>query len=87
LEISIQKNKKYEEQITSIQFKSRDQTSQVQAQQMKIEALENDNRALSSRLKKEREALQIELEDKQSVLLRYTGEIKEIAHQKTSLKQ
>ena len=42
---------------------------------------------MSSRLKKEREALQIELEDKQSVLLRYTGEIKEIANQKTSLKQ
>lgn len=54
---------------------------------MKIEALENDNKALSSRLKREREALQIELEDKQSVLLRYTGEVKEISHQKSSLKQ
>ncbi len=54
---------------------------------MQIEALENDNRQLNQRLKRERESLQLELDDKKALIMRYSSEIKEVSHQKLSLKQ
>lgn len=52
-----------------------------------IEALESENKYLNQRLKRERESLQLELDDKKSLVMRYSSENKEISQQKQSLKQ
>lgn len=86
LEVSITKNKRYEEQLMSLQTKNRDYTGQQALYTIQIDTLENDNKNLNQRLKREREALQIELEDKKAIILRYSAEVKEVTAQKASLK-
>ena len=65
LEASIQKNKKLEEVTKLLTAKGRDLANCNKAQALRIETIESDGKALSMRYKQEREALDMELYEKQ----------------------
>ena len=56
------------------------------SQQLQIDSLEQENKNLQQRFKRERDTMLLELEDKKGLILRYSSEVKEVTSQKTSLK-
>ena len=86
LEVSISKNKRFEEVNLALTNKNRELSTSNASMAAQIEQLESDLRVTKSRFKKEREALDDELDDKKAQVTRYSNDIKEIAAQKLNLK-
>ncbi len=86
LEVSIAKNKRFEEANAALTSKNREMAAGEASLTAQVEQLESDLRVTRSRFKKEREALEGELEDKKAQVTRYSNDLKEIAAQKLSLK-
>ena len=86
LEVSIKKNKRYENEMQSLTQKNREILTVNQTQMAQIEQLESDQRLLKSRFRKERDSLETELEDKKGLVSRYSADLKEMAAQKMHLK-
>jgi len=66
LEVSIGKNKRFEEANISLTNKNRELTTNNLSMTSQIEQLESDLRVTRSRFKKERETLETELDDKKA---------------------
>ena len=66
LEVSISKNKRFEETNSNLTNKNRDLNTSNLSMTNQIEQLESDLRLTRSRFKKERETLETELDDKKA---------------------
>jgi hypothetical protein len=66
LEVSISKNKRYEETNATLTNKNRDLNTSNLSMTAQIEQLESDLRLTRTRFKKERETLETELDDKKA---------------------
>jgi chromosome segregation ATPase len=86
LQVSISKSKRFEDQATQLAKKNQELAQQNSSLTGQVDSLEQDLKKIQSRFKKERELLEIEIEDKKGVVMRCSADIAEITSQKQSLK-
>lgn len=78
LEVSIAKNKSLQEDLAKVKAKQLEHDELKKMQVRKVENLEDEIASLKSKLRKEKDSLEIELQEKRHTVQRQISEIKEL---------